>query len=554
MQIAHGQTWECRAPSHDPIVFEQEVEHRKHSIKEHSVPEAYAATLSNAARRPTLDKVLECPFGDYFQFTDNVGSSNIFSTEGLELHVAGHMKEIALLALQKLPTDGNEYAETIDSDQSLEDEVTTEAFGIARASMVSMLGDELSDFPDGDDGNAAESDVEHRDEQISEGVTKLHLEGSHGMSELHLAVQDEDLDLIVNLAESGLDLNSKDESGQTPLHYAVERGLIRCMDALLDHGANPHLNDDSGISPISWAVIAGKEQATQQLLFESAALVSANMGLRFIRKPRSPSLEETQKEIDSVLTWAARLGRISIATMIMERVRSMPGAQLQEAAASGHTDIVRLFLDYGYDPNHRGRDGLSAIHYAAEEGHLDIVKLLLEAGANPNTVNTHGTSPLHCAANGGQASIVSLILKTGQVDTNNVTHHGWTALHHAAYMGHSDVVRLLLEHNPSILFQVDTDGWTALHLAVLRRDLATLRILLDTRPMMLPDNWNSTAEDRLHRWRGQPDLAFVKSHCCQALTGLRLAVTSGSIPLVKLLINLGTELHSIMLPRIACFR
>ncbi|KAI1120124.1 hypothetical protein F5Y10DRAFT_290290 [Nemania abortiva] len=105
MQNAHGHnTWECRAPSHDLIVFDQESQYQEHSIREHGVPETHAGTLSSAARRPVFEKVLECPFGDDFQPLDKADSSAVFSSEALQLHVAAHMKEIALLTLQELPS------------------------------------------------------------------------------------------------------------------------------------------------------------------------------------------------------------------------------------------------------------------------------------------------------------------------------------------------------------------------------------------------------------------------------------------------------------------
>ena len=105
MQNAHGHTWECRAPSHDPIIFDQELQHREHSIKEHGVPEMHAGTLSSAARRPVLDKVLECPFGDGYQPPESLESSAVFLSEALQSHVAAHIIEIALLTLQKLPSN-----------------------------------------------------------------------------------------------------------------------------------------------------------------------------------------------------------------------------------------------------------------------------------------------------------------------------------------------------------------------------------------------------------------------------------------------------------------
>ncbi|KAJ6018487.1 hypothetical protein N7522_001951 [Penicillium canescens] len=188
MQTAHGHTWECRAPSHDPIVFDQEIQYQEHSTKEHGVPEAHAGTLSNAARRPVLNRVVECPFGDDFETSGKVESSAVFSSEALQSHVAGHMKEIALLTLQKLPSDDDENAENLDSDQPLEDDGPTGAFGITRASMHSVLDDEDLDFRD-DDAEATDGNVGHREEDISARVTVLGLEDKDdlGMTKLHRA-------------------------------------------------------------------------------------------------------------------------------------------------------------------------------------------------------------------------------------------------------------------------------------------------------------------------------------------------------------------------------
>ncbi|KAI9369898.1 hypothetical protein BJX61DRAFT_545151 [Aspergillus egyptiacus] len=96
MQHAHGHTWECRAPSHNPITFDQEIQYKEHAINEHGVPETHAGTLSGAARRPVVldNKVLECPFGDGFQPSGEVEVelSPVFSSEALQSHVASHMK------------------------------------------------------------------------------------------------------------------------------------------------------------------------------------------------------------------------------------------------------------------------------------------------------------------------------------------------------------------------------------------------------------------------------------------------------------------------------
>ncbi|RSL47884.1 hypothetical protein CEP53_009746 [Fusarium sp. AF-6] len=541
-KTARSLMWQ--APSHDPIVFEQEIHYQEHSVTEHGVPEAHVGTLSRAARRPVLDKVLNCPFGDYFQPPGKVESSAVFSSEALQSHVAGHMKEIALLALQKLPSDDDENAENVDSDQPLEDDGPAGVVGVARQSMYSILEDEDLDFQDDGTGDADDNPERHENE-ISARVTELDLEDKDelGMTKLHHAVRAGDLDLVESAIQSGASVDCRDANGSTPLHYAAKRGLVKCVAVLVEHGADIRITDNSGFSPFLWAVVAGEEEAAEKLLSMGADVNSLRADGR------------------SALAWAASLGRVSTARMLLDRGASMRDGQhtqqttpLEEAAASGSLPIVKLLIHCGADPNYRDRNVWSAIHWAAEEGHEEIVSFLLDYGANPNAVSSYGTSPLHCAANGGHLSIVNLLLKRGDVDPLKSTCHGWTALHHAAFMGHSRVVDLLLQDDRvrSTSSLQDNHGWSVLHLAVHSRDLATVRILLDKStiedPQALVDESGLTAEEWLdrgptsHSQKAINDLAFSKSRCCRAVTELRDAVAIDNVSLIRFLLKSG---HSI---------
>ncbi|KAL4881087.1 hypothetical protein BJY04DRAFT_189882 [Aspergillus karnatakaensis] len=185
MQNAHGHTWECRAPSHDLITFDQEIQYREHAIKEHDVPETHAGTLSNAARRPIVEKVLECPFGDDFQPSGKAEPSAVFSSDTLQLHVAAHLKEIALITLQKIPSDADESVGSVDSDQPMEDDEP--GYVKLRASMYSMLDDESLGFQNDNDEESANVILDHCEEDISASITILDLEDKDdlGMTKLH---------------------------------------------------------------------------------------------------------------------------------------------------------------------------------------------------------------------------------------------------------------------------------------------------------------------------------------------------------------------------------
>jgi ankyrin repeat protein len=541
MQTAHGHAWECRAPSHDPIVFEEEIHYQKHSVTEHGVPEVHVGTLSRAARRPTLDKVLDCPFGDDFQSPDKVESSVVFSSEALQSHVAGHMKEIALLALQKLPSNDDANTENVDSDQASENDGPSGAVGVARQSMYSVLDDDDLDFEDDDNGNTDDNPERH-EEEISARVTEIDLEDKDGlgMTKLHHAVRAGDLELVKSVIQSGVKIDCKDGNDSTPLHYAAEMGLVKCVVLLVEHGADKRVTNDSGFSPFLWAIVAGQEEVTAELLSMGADGDSSSADGR------------------CALAWAVSLGWLSIARQLLDWGADIHDARntqqtplLQEAAAFGNLIIVELLVRHGANPNHRDRDGWSAIHWAAEEGHQEIVSFLLDHKANPNVVSSYGTSPLHCAANGGHHLIVSSLLSREEVDPLKSSCHGWTALHHAAFMGHSRVVDLLLQDDRvrSTASLQDNHGWSVLHLAVHSRDLATVRILLDQSiiedPQTLVDENGLTAEEWLDRGpmsrsqKATNKLAFSKSRCCQAVTELRHAVTIGNGPLIQFLLKSG---------------
>ncbi|KAM3451581.1 hypothetical protein MY3296_005246 [Beauveria thailandica] len=114
MKDTHQNVWECRAPSHQPIIFQKEAEFQEHSRTEHHVPEAYVGTLSGAARRPGLHKITECPFRDDFAAPKDSKSDTVFSSKALRRHVATHMKDISLLALHKLASFDADISEDKD--------------------------------------------------------------------------------------------------------------------------------------------------------------------------------------------------------------------------------------------------------------------------------------------------------------------------------------------------------------------------------------------------------------------------------------------------------
>lgn len=74
------------------------------------------------------------------------------------------------------------------------------------------------------------------------------------------------IDVIRELINSGVDINTEDNSGLTFLHYACAHGNIDCVIELLNLGANPDIRDVDGWTPLHYATANVKIDCVRELL------------------------------------------------------------------------------------------------------------------------------------------------------------------------------------------------------------------------------------------------------------------------------------------------
>jgi hypothetical protein len=109
------------------------------------------------------------------------------------------------------------------------------------------------------------------------------------------------------------------------------------------------------------------------------------------------------------------------------------------AARKGDAATVKAFLDKGVDVNTKTRYGATALSYACDKGHTEVVRLLLERGANPDVKDTfYGATPMGWAAPKGFTEIVGLLIDKGSKERGD-------ALIIGASSGFVEMVKMVLD-------------------------------------------------------------------------------------------------------------
>jgi uncharacterized protein len=84
------------------------------------------------------------------------------------------------------------------------------------------------------------------------------------------------------------------------------------------------------------------------------------------------------------------------------------------AAGMGDTDIVRMLLEAGANPNFTANDGFTPLMMAVRDAHVDTVQLLVNAGANSGGTNLFGLSPMTMAQMMASGSSARVLVHEGQ--------------------------------------------------------------------------------------------------------------------------------------------
>lgn len=185
-----------------------------------------------------------------------------------------------------------------------------------------------------------------------------------------------DLPEVERLLDAGASVRHAEHGGRTALVAAAYGNHVEVAELLTEAGADVNAKDDT--------VQSGYLIATSE--------VGDDTGLLDLTLEKGADVRSLDSYNGTGLIRAADRGYVEIVKRLLEtdieidHVNNLDWTALLEAIILGdggpdHTEVVRLLLEAGADPNLADGNGKPPLAHAREAGHEEMARLLVEAGA-----------------------------------------------------------------------------------------------------------------------------------------------------------------------------
>ena len=313
---------------------------------------------------------------------------------------------------------------------------------------------------------------------------------------LHWAVAHNNKNLVLNLFERGIAIDSKDYAGDTPLYWAALLGHVEMAKLLLERDAAVQPPNEYGITPLLIALMEGQREMVALLesagarydgdepLFHFLVLKAKGETIRWYLERRM-SIEEIDGDGLTPLHAAIKKNNIGAVAALLEcgankeATTQDKNRPLHLAVAKSNTKAVALLLKHKVDINAHGAYGITALHSAVHNDNEELVRMLLQSGASTEVRNADGLTPLHTAAERNHTKCGQLLHQHGAL-IDSTDDDGQTPLHRAASsLCQSDMFSFLVSHGAE-KEKTTPRGYTPLHLAAGNNHGAAVKELIES--------------------------------------------------------------------------
>jgi chitin synthase len=182
------------------------------------------------------------------------------------------------------------------------------------------------------------------------------------------------------LGLSRVNVNSQDAAGETAIYKACLRGSLDQVDRLLYHKADPSIATKLLQTPLMAASSGGHSEVCRRVLISY--------------QTRSPAPQVTTgASMQAYLDFKDHTGKTALLL----------------ASFQGHSETVKLLLDFRASINLTDIHGWTSLMMASFSGHSEVVDLLLQARADPSATAKRGQTALSLAKQNGHAEVVQIL-------------------------------------------------------------------------------------------------------------------------------------------------
>ncbi len=201
-------------------------------------------------------------------------------------------------------------------------------------------------------------------------------------------------------------VNLPDKEGMTPLHLAINNKDVETVELLLKSGASADLNDRYGRSLLMYAASEGNEK-----IFDL-----------FLKYHLHLDLDHKDKNGGTLLHYAARGGNLKtfqtlkkwMGEKMMVNVQDKNGrTPLLLAASWGHDQMVTALIQQGANLNHQDHQGITALMEAAKNENTNTLRILLSHDAFPDLQSEGGKTALIHALLSKENEAASFLITAG---------------------------------------------------------------------------------------------------------------------------------------------
>ncbi|XP_030758903.1 GA-binding protein subunit beta-1-like isoform X2 [Sitophilus oryzae] len=119
-----------------------------------------------------------------------------------------------------------------------------------------------------------------------------------GTSPLHLAAQNNNVDVCDLLLKAGISKDARNKVDRTPLHLGAYEGHLHVVESLVKHGADINCRDMLNMTPLHWAVQNGHTPVVEFLLKNGSLIDIIN---KFSLTPKDIALQINNSDIIELL-------------------------------------------------------------------------------------------------------------------------------------------------------------------------------------------------------------------------------------------------------------